>query len=326
MVAPVVIAAGVAAGASLIGGLMSQASNAKSLQQQKDLVNQARAEFEKIQNPEQKALVYEELRKQGVFTPELEQTFNAPDTGMSKINVDPTLRQAQMDALYQLSQVGKTGLTDADEVAIEKSRSNMIGDQSRRDASIQENFARRGVNSAGLELVARQQAGQDLSNRMGDFEQNIQAEARNRALQAMMQRGQLASGIRDQEFSEEAQKAKAVDAVNQFNAQNRQRVSGANVDRGNQAQLQNLAESQRIADANVGMRNSANQYNIGADQRTFENRMAIAAGKNGQVGNAVSVNENARKAGADMWSGLITGVNKGVATWANSKKKDEEKV
>ena len=326
MVAPLVIAAGVAAAASIVGGYLSNASQAKSEKEQRKMIQAARDEIAKIENPEQRALVLEELKKQGTYSPELEQGFTQANTELKNVNVDPTLVQAQKDALYQLSQIGKDGLTDQDEVNIERAKSGIVGQQSQANAQIQQDFSRRGVNSAGLELVARQQAGQDLNNRMANYQRDVQAEARNRALQALAQRGNLAASMRDQDFSEQAQRAKAQDAINQFNIANQQRVTGNNVDRNNQAQQSNLSENQRLADANVGIRNSASQYNSGADQRNFDNEMQKAAAMNGTLSPALNASANQATANANMWSGIIQGVNKGAATWATSQKKKEGEV
>lgn len=316
---PVAIAA-----ANVIGALISQASGAKSLQQQKDLIKQARDTYANIKDPEQKAEALEELKRQGIYTPEMEQIFDAPDSAFANYNVDPELVQAQKDALYQLKDLSNSGLNDSDKLAVEQAKRDVVGQQTSRDATILDNLRARGMNSAGMEMAMRQGSDQALSDRVANYEAQVQAEARNRALQAMMQSGQLAGNMRSQGFDEAKSKAAATDAINMFNANNRQQVTGRNTDRTNEGARTNLSEDQRIADANVGIRNATTQYNNGAGQRAFDNQMAKANGMTGQVGNAVQVSENGRKANNDMWSGIIKGVNQGASTWSNSQKDEEE--
>jgi hypothetical protein len=315
---PVVIAAAAAIG----GALISAASNSKSLQQQKDLIKQARDTYANIKDPKQQALVLEELKKQGVYTPEMEQVFNAPDSAFADYQADPEMVQAQKDALYQLKDLSENGLNDTDRLEIERAKRDMVGQQTTRDANILDSLRSRGMQSAGMEQAMRQSSDQASSDRLADYEAGVQAEARNRALQAMMQRGELAGNIRGQGFNEEQAVAAAKDRINMFNAQNRQNVAGQNTDRINNGRLSNLSEDQRIADANAAIRNSTTQHNAGAGQRAFDNQMVKANGMTGQTGNAVQVNENARKANNDMWSGLIKGTSQAASTWANS---DEEK-
>jgi hypothetical protein len=321
---PVPVAVPIAmAAASVVGALIQQASNAKSLQQQKDLIRQARDTYAGIEDPEQKAQVLEMLKRQGTFTPEIEQVFNAPDSALASYESDPDLIQAQKDALWQLKDVSRTGLNDSDRLEIERAKRDMVGQQTSRDAGILDNLRARGMNSPGMEAAMRQATDQRASDSMANYQAQVQAEARNRALQAMMQSGQLAGNIRGQGFDEAKAKADAIDRINQFNAANRQRVAGNNVDRTNNGALYNMGEDQRISDANTGIRNANTQYNNGADQRRFDNQITKANGMTGQTGNAVQVSENGRKANADMWSGIIQGVNKGAATWANSDEDDK---
>jgi len=55
---------------------------------------------------------------------------------------------------------------------------------------------------------------------------DVSAQAQSRALQALMQGGQLGGQIRQQDFGEQSEKAQAQDAINRFNTANRQQVSG----------------------------------------------------------------------------------------------------
>lgn len=311
MVWPIVVAGA----AAVVGSLISAAQNEKDSKRQQQLLDRARDEFAKIETPEQKELFFEELKNQGVYSPELEQIFTAPQTKMVDIAVDPKLKQAQMDALASLREIGTSGLTTQDRLDIERSRQEQGAIANRQAANIMEGLTRRGMADSGLNAVLQQQNAQAQMNSANNFERDINAQAKQRALQALMQGGTLAGNIRGQEFNEESAKAQAMDAINMFNTRNQQAITGANVDRRNVAQQSNLNNQQRIADANVGIRNQQQQLNAGAGQRQFENEMARASGMNSTTNSYLDYLKDKKKDNSEMWSGIIQGVGKGADSW-----------
>jgi len=150
---------------------------------------------------------------------------------------------------------------------------------------------------------------------------NSAAMSEQRALEAMLQGGNLAGQIRGQEFGEQAQIATAGDAIDKFNALNRIGIQERNVNRGNLAEQQNLGEKQRIADAGAHLRNQQQMYNKQLGQQEFENRAKIAAGASGQYGQMAATDSAAANAARDR--GYEVGA--GLGGFLSSALSDDEK-
>jgi hypothetical protein len=308
---PIPIAVPIAiAAASAITGLMGQAQAAKSDKEKRRLLRDAAEEFKKIELPEQKQAVYEELKAAGSLTPEFEQAVITPDTEFTKVQADPQLKQAQLNALQQLKGLGESGGLDTmDQANIERAQQRAAAESASQQGVIQESLARRGMQSPGQEMVARQMAAQGQLNQLADFERQTQGEARRRALEAMVQGGSLAGNIRGQDVGEQERKAAAIDRINQMRVQNQIGLGQRNVERANQAQAGNLQNQQRIQDANVAFRNQAYDTNRAAGQKDFDNQLARARGVSGGLtGQSVAAGEQAQQQ-RNMWGGLAQGVS-----------------
>jgi hypothetical protein len=142
-----------------------------------------------------------------------------------------------------------------------------------RDA-IMQNQRAMGRGGSGMELASKLMAQQGGATRAAQQGLDVAATAQERALQAIMQGGQMAGGMREQEFGEQARIAEAKDALARFNAANLQATEEANVGRRMAAKAQNLAEAQRIADQNVALAGEERKIRAGARQAQYENEMA----------------------------------------------------
>jgi len=317
----------IAAAVSAVSGYLGQQSAAKSEKEKRKLLNQARAEFEKIEVPEEKAAVYEELKRAGVLTPEFEKEINIPDTEYTKVQADPALKQAQLNALTRLTQLGESGgLDEADKANLERARQKFAAESASQQGAAQESLARRGLQSAGAEMVQRQMAAQGEANQMADFERQTQGEARRRALEAMIQGGSLAGGIRSQDVGEQERKAAAIDAINRFRVQNQADVQQRNVERINQAAAGNLQNQQRIQDANVAFRNQSTDLNRGAEQRAFQNQITRAQGMASPIAGQAAAAGQAAQQTRDMWGGLATGIGQLGAAYQQGSAADQQQA
>lgn len=228
----------------------------------------------------------------GLLTPEQAQTYLMGDTEMNNINVDPSTRSAQADALRQLSDISNQGGM----TAIDKSRMMAINDEmntANRGAqqAITQNAQERGVGGSGLELAARLNAQQGAAGNAARQGVDVAAAAQQRALEAISQKANLGGQMRGQDYQQAAAKAQARDAINQFNTQNRQTVAGQNVDRLNQGQQFNLGNKQTVANLNTSGENENRTRNANLKQQVFDNSVKIAAGKSGQYANIAAADQ-----------------------------------
>ncbi len=135
---------------------------------------------------------------------------------------DPTLRLAQMGALRQLQETGGAGGLDlGSRVALNQAAADTARRERGSREAILQQMAMRGAGGSGASLAAQ------LANQQGAAERNAMsgeqaaADARARALAATAQSGELAGGIRGQDWGEASQRAGALDALSRFNASQR---------------------------------------------------------------------------------------------------------
>jgi len=218
---------------------------------------------------------YPEIYKQvASMNPEKETAANLGPSEMAGISTDPGLRQAQLNALNKLQDIGAAGGKDAQFMADQNRIENDINAQTQgQQGAIQQNMASRGMGGGMSEMVARNISAQQGSNRMAQMGMDANAQAQQRALSALTQSGQLGGQMQAQDFGQQSQKAQAADAISKFNAQNIQGVNQRNVGAANQAQEMNMSAAQRASDQNTGVKNQAQQYNLGLSQQEFDNKM-----------------------------------------------------
>lgn len=251
---------------------------------------------------------YPEVYKQVVsLNPELETTITLGPSAMEGISTDPRLKQAQMNALTKLQDIGNEGgmtLEDRGRLASinNEVNSNLKGNQD----AIMQNMAARGMSGGMSEMVGRQNASQAAANRASQQGFDVQAAAQQRALTALMQAGEMGGQMQSHDFNQQAAVANSKDAISQFNAQNTQQVRNNNVNTKNNTQQWNATNAQNIANQNTGVRNDATQRNLDLEQQKFNNRMAKAGAVSGAYGNLAASKDAARAAEMQFTGGLIS--------------------
>jgi len=276
---------------------------------QEQAMNRALAYFEGIELPEQRALELERLVKIGELSPEMAETILMDSTAFSEIRTDPKLKEAQYDALMALQERADEGLTAADRYELEKVRSaEQTQARGSREAIIQQE-AMKGRAGGGLEQMSKMINDQEANTRQAMRDQAIAAQSQQQKMNALMSAGQLGGSMREQEYGEQAQLAKAKDYMDQFNIANQQKTEYMNVGTMNQMNAAELAEQRRIADANVALRNQEILHDSQGEQQAFANQMALASGKAG--GQTALANMYGQQGQANM--GAAAGIGMAIA-------------
>lgn len=247
-----------------------------------DYLKRLAQQAQNIPLPELQKMIAEQYSSVGQLNPELESVINLGPSAMEGISTDPALRQAQMSALMKLQGISDAGGQDAqfmsDNQRLQNDiNSNLQGNQQ----AIQQDLAARGLSGGMSEMVQRQMAAQQASNRQAQLGVDMNAQAQQRALAALTQGAQLGGQMENQQFNQQSQIAQAKDLANKFDVQNRQSIQGSNIDRKNTAQVTNLGNQQNIANQNVAARQGANEYNLNIPQQQFNNQLS----KYGQIAN-----------------------------------------
>ena len=258
-------------------------------------------ELKSLNLPQLKQL-YPELYQTVVsMNPELETAVSLGPSAMEGVSTDPRLRQAQLNALQKLQGISEANGMDAqfqaDNARLQNDlNANLRGNQ---EAIIQ-NMATRGLSGGTTEMLARQNAAQQSANRQAQMGLDIQAQAQRRALEALMNSGNMASQMQSNDFNQQSAKAQAQDAINKFNAANSQQVMANNVQARNQAQQMNMQNRQNIANQNTQLRNQTNEYNTnGLAQQQYENELkkkGIISGGYNQLSNQYNQQSQANAA------------------------------
>lgn len=281
---PWLAAVAVAAGA-VVGAISSSDARGDAKQAATD----AWQELEKLGVPPDQAMpiVFERLKQQGLYDPKLEEAIQMGVSKVAQIKEDPSLRNAQGQALQGLQQRAAGGLSPIDRLAFNEARLKAAEESEAKRQQIIQNMQSRGMAGSGAELASQlssAQAGDSDLSLQGD---RIAATASQNALSALTSAGQLGGQIRGQDFDVNRTRAAAEDEMNRFNIHNQMAVNQRNVASQNDAQRMALAEKQRIADANAAMQNAELVRQKNAQQTNWQNAMDLAKTKaNAKLGQA----------------------------------------
>ncbi len=259
-----------------------------------------------IPDPAQQRLALERFKQTGELTPQFQQAIKAAPSEFNKIVSDQRQKSAQNRALSELSDIGnKGGLRLQDKAALQEAQlQSQVQDRGARNA-ILDDAARRGQGGgSGMALQAQLQGQQAVGDRNARSALSVAGSAQDRALQAIMGAGDLATKGRGQDFAEQSARAQANDAINRFNTQNLMSTNAANVGIANNAQAQNLSERQRIADANVNTGNKEQQYNKELLQQKYNNQLGMANARNGIYNQQAQGAINQGQTQGNLWSAL----------------------
>ncbi len=292
-----------------IGGLIG--SSAASGDQASDLASQqqALAAYTGL-NPDDIAnLQLQQQAVQGTLNPAQEATMQQQQSGLLGISTDPRLKQAQMNALTQLGQLGQGGLTAQEKANLYNITNQSSGNAEAASKAIMQNMAARGMGGGGAELAARLAAAQGAANTGAANALGVAGQSQNNALQATMGAGTLGGQMQQTSFGQQAQQQQAQDAINRFNAANAQQVNAANIQAQNYAQQQNLANKQAVANANTGIQNQmAYQNQVATPEQEYAQATQQAKGVAGAAQNLGDYYgeqaANTRGEGAAIGSGL----------------------
>jgi hypothetical protein len=268
---PAIIGAGIGL-ATLVNQQNQQKAQTEAMNRAQEIINQVPLPVLKEYYPE----LYQQVV---TLVPEAEQAVTLGQTSMTGVTTDPALRQAQMNALMKLQDVGETGMSATDQARLAQIQTEQQAALRGEQGAIQQNLATRGMGGGMSEMVAKQIAAQGAANRMSQQGLDVKAQAEQRALQALMQSGQLGGQMQQQEFGQQSQVAAAKDAIARFNAANLQQVGSSNVQARNLAQQQNAQIAQQMAQQSVAEKNKAQMYNLGLAQQNYQNQLAKATGQ-----------------------------------------------
>lgn len=288
--------------------------------------NETRADREKGQSALQKAfeeinnigappdmareIILKEFKNAGVYTPKLEEAVTQSTSKVAEMQErDPSLREAQKSALSAYQELGRTGLSAEDRLALRTAQQQAETANRGRLESIKQSMAQRGMGGGGAELAAQLASAQSANEALSMSADRQAAQAQQARLGALAQMAGLGGQMRSMDWGQEAQRAQAADELERFNTLQRSGVQQRNVSSQNQGSLYNLGQQQRLMDANTSQ---ANQEALRQRSGEMQNWQALAQRAQARSG-----------ANRDLASGYyqqaaqkaqnITGVGSGIA-------------
>ena len=146
------------------------------------------------------------------------------------IKEDPAMRGTQTDTVAELRNVYETeGNTPADQAAMRVAQNEVSARAASDYANNAQRLARQGQQgNAVLSSALSSSSGADAVGATADMAGRAQVAARQRALQALLQSGQMAGDVRGQDFQVSSAKAGAQDRIGMFNADKRTDAANQN--------------------------------------------------------------------------------------------------
>jgi hypothetical protein len=321
----------------LTGRLLSGSSDRAA----RDRLGQLEQAYDGVVPPELQEIALEGHNWEGDLTPEeiaFGEALQTQDIGSQwdQVKGDPRLKDMQLKALAELARVHEGGgMTAQDKASLASIQSDVAqADRGRRDA-IKQNMAARGMGGSGMELLAQLQSSQASTDRASQEGLNIAGMAQDRALQAMMQQGQMAGQVRGQDFDESGRAASAKDAIAQFNAANRMRTdqfnkqgmmdaARFNAEQRAQTARFNQGGRQQTRDQNTATRNQQQMYNKQQlPQQQFQNTMTMRGAQANSKKAGLEYFQNESAADRAAWGQLVGG---GAAMGAAALSDEREKT
>jgi hypothetical protein len=261
-------------GSAAVSGLAQYMNSEKARKANKSEMEKVQALYEKMQTPQFDergiaqpsfditSLTPEDFKVLSQFVPEVAQQVKEKAPELLKETGDmKTGRQAQMDALSRLRQVG-SGEGDPEFAAkmAQASRQSSIDAQSKID-SILQGQARRGMLGSGNQLAAQLQGATSSMDRAAEMGTNAAAESYRNQLQALRDSASLGGQVRSADESMQARNADIINSYNARGAANAQQWQNSRANTLNEAQRYNMGAAQTAADQNVSQANKYAMYN-----------------------------------------------------------------
>ena len=222
----------------------------------------------------------------GILTPQQAQAYTVGNNAFDTTTADNAGLNTELSTIGQLQDIVNQGGNDAQEKANVQSILNSLNTtESGNNAAILRDAAARGVSNSGTTLAARLASNQNDATNANTSAMDAAATAEARNIAALNAAGSLGGAVQGQQYTQEANKANAANAIAQFNAQQKQQVGNMNTTTANDAQAANLAAAQGISNQNTDLAHQQEVSGVTAQQQAFEDALAKAGAWTGGAEN-----------------------------------------
>lgn len=273
-----------------------------------------------------KALVLKEYQARGIPLMELEPEVENVVSQMAQVKEDPSTRQAQMQALQSLQQVGASGMRPEDRAMMLELQDQAAQEAKSQQQAVLQNMQQRGMAGSGAEVAALLGSQQGAANQGMRNAMKVSSDASQRALQALAQSGSLGGNIRSQDFNVEQSKAEAQDQMNRFNTQNQIARQQRNIATTNEARMKDWANRQSIDQKNVDLYNAEQERQNAAKQWMYQADLKRRGAQSDALKGVSQYHQNRADRTQDLYSNIGSGVAKGIGAFGSMNKAVEPEV
>ncbi len=241
---------------------IGEANSAAERARAQKVLQAALAKIEQLPEPEQERVIAEMLGP----------------SALESVQADPESVSAQKNVLGRLMELERNGgMTLEDDANLAKVQSKLARGERSNRAALLNSSAARGTLGSGAELAAGLQSQQAAADRANAAGMDVMASAQRRYLDSLQQRAGLSGQMRQQDFAERSQAAKAKDEIARYNTTARERAKYYNA----QQPMQMADYRLRKATAGAGLTGGlATQHNQDADRSSaFWSGLGATAGR-----------------------------------------------
>ncbi len=221
---------------------------------------------------------YDKLGKAGYQDIEAQQVG---PSALEGIQLDPRAQLEQEAALAALSDLSdRGGLSLGDMKALNDIQGNLNRNTLARRKGLANDFAARGQLGSGAQLAMDMQAQSDAAMNANQRGESIAAQAQDRAMQAILEKGRMARSMGDDSWRRQAMAAQARDAIEARNAAARTDAGKYN----NTIRGQAFEDELSKARGKTSLTNSINEAVFGQGQTKANRTLANANLTNAAIG------------------------------------------
>ena len=223
---------------------------------------------------------------------------------------DAATQENLQGVLTKYTELSESGLSEADMGMFQSAQMRAAqAERAQREAALMDTQSR-GTQTGGSTLAANLMAAQNIANTTAEDNREIARIAQERALTALANRGNLAGGMLDRDFSEAQGISQAVDAVNKRNADSATEASFKSTGAVNDSRRDGMLQEQSNADRQLTAQTQNQNYAI--------NRDNAVTSRGGTLGN-IATGQATHIAGQGAAEADIYGsVGKGLAGGASA--------
>lgn len=263
----------------------------------------------KLPTLEEQQVDLNEYQSAGNLTPQMEQALQLQQQdALENIQLDPRLRQTQMNSLDTLSKIAGKGFTPDELNAAQQMQSRNEADLTSKLKQLQQQQDMRGVGTSDMALAQRMMEAQSSANRGAENARDLESQAFKRSLDAISQSGNLAGNIESQDYGRGLNLANAKNSRELTNYNAAEGANKSNVDRFNRALEYNLGANQDVMNKNTGIQNQQQLHNKDLYQTQFGNQMQLAGAKAGAGQTMANQYQNQANRTSKQFAGIGAGL------------------